>query len=205
MTTSVSPAPLPHGARPQHIAIVRHGETDWNLAGRIQGRTEIPLNDTGRAQAAATGAALMSAAPALGAWERLYASPLGRASETAAIIATELGLPAPRIDEGLWERDFGSAEGVCVPEVHDRWPGLDIPDAESLEALADRSAAAFTRIHAAVPGAVVVAHGAMIRAGLARLTGAPMPRIANGEVWLLSLAETPTGAARYRASRLTAD
>lgn len=203
MTVPSPPRLASTGSAVHHIAVVRHGETDWNLAGRIQGRTEIPLNDTGRAQAADTAAALARAAGTLGLWRGLFASPLSRASETAEIIGRGLALPAPRIDEELWERDFGAAEGVCVPEAHERWPGLEIPDAETLEALGTRTASAFDRILAAAPGSIVVAHGAMIRAGLGRLTGAPMPRIANGEVWILRRPDTASdSAARHTAIRL---
>lgn len=163
------------------IALVRHGETDWNLAQRIQGRTEVELNSTGRAQAAATASALQET----GGWNEVIASPLGRAIETAQILASGIGLPAPAIDEQLWERDFGPAEGLLITEVNERWPGLDIPGAESRSAVASRSAGALTRILAASPGAIVVAHGAMLREGLSLLTGTAMPRILNGEVWLL--------------------
>ncbi|WP_087014071.1 histidine phosphatase family protein [Leucobacter sp. 7(1)] len=193
------------GSAARHIAVVRHGETDWNLAGRIQGRTEIPLNDTGRAQAAETATALARAAGSLGPWAGLFASPLSRASETAEIIGRGLALPGPRIDEELWERDFGAAEGVCVPEAHERWPGLEIPDAESIDALAARTAGAFSRILAEAPGSIVVAHGAMIRAGLGRLTSTPMPRITNGEVWILSRSQGPNDSVpQHAAIRLDA-
>lgn len=167
------------------IAVVRHGETDWNLAGRIQGHTEVPLNDTGRGQAAATATALARASAYFGQWRGVRSSPLGRAWETAEILAGGLALPAPLRDESLWERSFGSAEGLDVQTAHARWPGLEIPDAEPLAALAERSSRALARVLREAPGTVVVAHGAMIRTGLAHLTGAEIPRIANGEVWLV--------------------
>ncbi|MBP1325769.1 broad specificity phosphatase PhoE [Leucobacter exalbidus] len=164
------------------IALVRHGETDWNRAARIQGRTEIPLNDTGKAQAAAT-AALLAAA---GTWRGVRASPLGRAIQTAQILAAGLELAQPTIDEGLWERNFGEAEGLEVAHAQNRWPGLDgIPGSESVAEVAERSAAAITRVLDTAPGSIVVAHGAMLRNGLINLTGEAVPRILNGEVWLL--------------------
>ena len=64
------------------LYLVRHGETDWNAAHRIQGSTDIPLNATGRVQALATGR-LLARRP----WDAIYASPLSRAYETATIIA----------------------------------------------------------------------------------------------------------------------
>lgn len=172
-------------SQPAVIALVRHGETDWNLAGRIQGRTEVPLNETGRAQAAATALDLAAAGVGLGGWTGIRASPLGRAIETAEIIAAGLSLAQPHIDDAFWERDFGPAEGVIVAEAQRTWPGLDVPGAEPLDALAERTANALTRVLSEAPGSIVVAHGAMLRTGLGHLTGSAMPRILNGEVWLL--------------------
>ncbi|KAM9862847.1 histidine phosphatase family protein [Leucobacter sp. BZR 635] len=168
------------------LALVRHGETDWNRARRIQGRTEVPLNATGRAQALSAAELLSSSAPA--PWASVHASPLGRAIETADIIADHLGLNAPGINGGLWERDFGEAEGLLVAESEARWPGLrDVPAAERIEDVAQRSADAIRELSQTHPGSVAVAHGAMLRAGLALLTGSDVPRILNGEIWLLRL------------------
>ena len=78
-------------AKPE-LFICRHGQTDWNAEGRLQGQVEVPLNDTGRAQARRNGRHLLEL---LGDRARDYAylaSPLGRASETMRIIRTELGL-----------------------------------------------------------------------------------------------------------------
>ncbi|MBL3700666.1 histidine phosphatase family protein [Leucobacter luti] len=178
------------------IALVRHGETDWNRAGRIQGRTEVPLNDTGRAQAAATARALAEATADPGGWRGIRASPLGRAIETARIIAAGLELAGPHIDDGFWERDFGAAEGVDVATAQERWPGLHIPDAEPLDVLAQRTSDALDRVLTEAPNTIVVAHGAMLRWGISRITGTEMPRIMNGEVWLLH--RTAAGARTER-------
>lgn len=164
------------------IALVRHGETDWNLARRIQGRTDIPLNDTGRAQARATAEVLANA----GDWTGVRSSPLLRAVETAQILAAGLGLQAPDRDEQFLERHFGEAEGMGVDEAKVRWPGLDdIAGAEPLAPVAARTARALDRVLTEAPGSVVVAHGAMLRLGLAEVSGAEIPRILNGEVWLM--------------------
>lgn len=175
------------------IAIVRHGETNWNLERRIQGRTEVPLNDTGRAQAAATARFLLSdqVRERFGDWAGLLSSPLGRALETAEILAEHMDLQSPGIEHELWERDFGQAEGLSVTDAHARWPGLAIPGAETLEDLAARTANTFTRTLEASPGTILVAHGAMIRAGLSRLSGSNIPRIMNGEVWILTRDSEP--------------
>lgn len=180
-----------HASRSNSIVVIRHGETDWNSARRIQGRTEVPLNAVGRAQAAETAALLVGTGP----WSRVIASPLGRAVETAVIVAEALGLDDPAIDAGVLERDFGPAEGRPVPEAQTLWPGLDVPGAESLDDLARRGADAFGRVLREQPGSIVVAHGALIRSALEELAGHEMPRVLNGEAWLLEAASDGPGAA----------
>lgn len=193
MTVFVSELGAASPADSPVIALVRHGETEWNRERRIQGRTEVPLNETGRVQATAAGtqlAALAAGSPQL-RWRGLLASPLGRALETAELIAPSLGLGDPDIDEAFLERDFGPAEGLEIEEINERWPGLEIPGAESLSELAHRAASAIARVLDSAPHTVVVAHGALLRSGLAELTGADVPRILNGQIWLLR--RTPTG------------
>jgi probable phosphoglycerate mutase/uncharacterized phosphatase len=90
---------------------LRHGQTDWNLEGRFQGHTDIPLNATGLAQA--HGAAERLARQPITA---IVSSPLVRASKTAAIVAERLGLPL-HIDPELMERSFGRYEGLVVKNV----------------------------------------------------------------------------------------
>jgi probable phosphoglycerate mutase len=85
---------------------VRHGETDWNKAERIQGHTDIPLNDTGRAQAEHA-VAVLARLPI----NVIVTSSLGRAYETASIINAALQKPLV-VDEGLKERNFGEYEGL---------------------------------------------------------------------------------------------
>ena len=101
--------------------LVRHGQTDWNRAGKIQGTTDIPLNETGRQQAEQLATVLKerigySAETRIDA---VYASPLARAFQTAEILAKEEKLPLRRLT-GLRERDFGywqklAAGGSKVP------------------------------------------------------------------------------------------
>lgn len=183
------------GAREGHrhstrrsITVLRHGETDWNAARLIQGRTEVPLNERGRIQASES-AALLSET---GSWRRIVASPLGRARETAEIIAEALGLDAPALVPDIIERDFGPAEGMLVPEAEARWPGLEVPGAEALDELGRRGAAALTRLLHDEPGTIVVAHGALMRAALGELAGIDMPRVRNGELWLVEEAAGST-------------
>ena len=99
------------------LALIRHGQTDWNLDGLMQGRTDIPLNDTGREQALVAASALSGER-----WDAVVSSPLVRARETAELIATALGVPLGGSYDELVEQDFGAAEGTPVSELDVRWP-----------------------------------------------------------------------------------
>ena len=173
------------------LAFVRHGQTDWNLALRIQGRTDIPLNDTGRAQALLAAERLRD-----GGYDRIVASPLQRARETAAIIASDLGLDEPRTHLGLAERDYGEGEGMLVADFRARYGHGPVPGAETHEQLTRRALAALTDVAAdGGPGEderlIVVAHGGLIRAVVGHASGGTQPRpgerIENGSVTLLRL------------------
>lgn len=98
------------------IIAVRHGETSWNVDARIQGQTDIGLNDTGRWQARRVGLAL--AGEAISA---IYTSDLGRAHQTACSIAEVAGAPVTP-HTGLRERCFGLFEGRTFDEIHREWP-----------------------------------------------------------------------------------
>jgi len=144
------------------LYLVRHGETDWNRARRVQGSTDIPLNDTGRAQAATTGRLL-----ARMNWSAVVASPLSRAIETASIIAEELGLPEPGTLEAIVERNYGEAEGFTDAELRIRFPRDEpVPGRESREAVAARAIPALIALAEQHHGGalVVVSHGGVIRA-----------------------------------------
>lgn len=164
------------------LYLVRHGETDWNRAHRIQGSTDIPLNDTGRSQAAQAGRLL-----ARRSWDGIFASPLSRAMETAAIIATELGLGAPGPVPALVERNYGVAEGMTGREVSRNFPGATpVPGRESRADVADRVMPALLELASEHEGEhlIIVAHGAVIRTVLLS-TRAPVLRgvlITNGSI-----------------------
>lgn len=163
------------------IALIRHGETDWNRNRRLQGRTEIALNDTGVRQVHAAGTRLSQ----VEGWQAVYTSPLLRARQSAQIIAQQLNLAKVTVAEELIERFFGGAEGMPVEEANRRWPDFEIPGAEPLKDLRERAGSFFERMLNTRPGAVLVAHGALIRNGLIHVTGADIPRIANGQIWVL--------------------
>ncbi|MBW8734513.1 MAG: histidine phosphatase family protein [Asticcacaulis sp.] len=92
--------------------VLRHGQTDWNLEARLQGSTDIGLNDTGREQARRAADILMGQGI-----DMIIVSPLSRAMETAQIVGARLGLD-PVIDPRLTERNFGQFEGMTIDEVH---------------------------------------------------------------------------------------
>jgi alpha-ribazole phosphatase len=103
------------------LILVRHGETAWNEALRYQGRSDVPLNETGRAQARQLAARLAQRGVTA-----VYASPLGRAVETAQFIAEPHGLPV-QTEPDLREMDFGAWEGRTHAEI-------DAADGERLAA-----------------------------------------------------------------------
>lgn len=169
---------------PTRLALVRHGETDWNVQRRIQGATDIPLNDAGRAQAADVAAGLAGTA-----WSAVYASTLSRAVETARIIAAELGLPEPVQLAALAERSYGVLEGLdhrgrAAVEAE----AATIEGLESRSAVVARARAALLEIAAAHPAGdvVVVTHGGVIHALMLDLSGWTLPApgyvIGNGSV-----------------------
>lgn len=166
---------------PMVIALVRHGETDWNREHRWQGRLGVGLNELGRRQAAA-------AAPLLAdiAWSWMVSSPLDRARQTARIIADRLPEMSMTDDDGVQERAYGEAEGVLAAEAARRWPDGAFPGMETDAELGERGAAALRRIAAAQTGnGIVVSHGSFIRYTIKALCDVDPPRILNGSVSLL--------------------
>ena len=166
------------------LAIVRHGQTDWNLEKRIQGSTDIPLNSTGRAQAAETGLRLSRSR-----WDAIVTSPLLRAHESARIIAGELDHPAPLVVPELTERHHGQIEGLTFTERQARFPdGSSVPGLESRQAVLDRVLPALERIAMDFPGreVVVVCHGGVIGTLLRYTTAGERPAagelIPNGSI-----------------------
>ena len=163
------------------LYLVRHGETDWNRQRRIQGLTDIPLNETGRAQATATGMLLSRRH-----WDGIYASPLSRARETASIIADQVGLGEPTLVDALVERNYGQAEGLDWLEVEKRYPhGTVVPGRESREQVGARVVPALMELAADRPGQalLVVSHGGAIRAVLNQVAPeASHGMITNGSV-----------------------
>lgn len=145
------------------LLILRHGESEWNAAGRWQGTEDPSLSERGIRQAVA-------AAEALGTFDAVWASTLRRASLTADIIAEHLGIGPVTLDERLVEVGYGPWQGLTRNEIEAGWPGylaqLRRPEgAEPFDAVVERVTAAVTDIARATPGGevLIVAHGGILR------------------------------------------
>ncbi|MDF2990340.1 MAG: fructose-2,6-bisphosphatase [Microbacterium sp.] len=162
------------------LTLVRHGETDWNSGGRIQGSTDIPLNDTGRAQARELAETL--AAEYAGREVVVVSSDLSRAAETADLIAAALSTTVSLRMPGLQERSYGDAEGMDAPtfyETYGPWHAADVPGAETWPVVRERALAALAEAVASAPDGVdviAVAHGALIREVILFATDGAFPR-----------------------------
>ncbi|GAA2600013.1 histidine phosphatase family protein [Winogradskya consettensis] len=166
------------------LIVWRHGNTDWNAGHRVQGQTDVPLNDLGRQQAVDAAELLVRLRP-----DVLVSSDLVRASDTAAALAALTGL-SPSYDKRLRERYFGQWQGLTMAEVaeqrpdeHARWTaGADVigGDVETLDDLGERVADGLQAAADLVPagGTVVVAtHGAAARSGVGHLLGWPREQL----------------------------
>jgi probable phosphoglycerate mutase len=158
--------PSTHG-KTTRICITRHGETDWNRQGILQGWFDVPINELGRRQASEMAARFAGAG-----FDTVWTSPLVRASETAGIIAAALRLPPPSSHEGLKERNFGAIQGIPKNELAElnpalleqilrRNPAADFVGGESMDEFADRVMAALDHIGTRHRGdrVLVITHG----------------------------------------------
>jgi broad specificity phosphatase PhoE len=159
------------------LLLVRHGETDWNAEGRLQGHTDRPLTAYGREQAKKLADRLDGDTIAA-----VYASDLSRARETAEIVGERLGLTVV-IDPDLREKNWGSWEGLTGSE-RDRVEFVG----ETTEAHADRILRAVRRIAERHPGerVLVVTHGGSVRRIQAAVYGMALPVLDNCAVWELT-------------------
>lgn len=161
------------------LALIRHGQTDWNRDDRLQGSSDIPLNDTGRAQAHEAAALLRD-----GGWDAVVSSPLSRARETAEIIAADLAIELGASYPALVERDYGVNEGESSSAIVARHPDRDYPGAETLASVVARGIAGLAQVaaDAGERDTIVVCHGTIIRYTLAALAGRRLPAILNGSI-----------------------
>jgi broad specificity phosphatase PhoE len=142
------------------LLLVRHGETDWNREGRLQGQADPPLNDAGREQARAV-------ARRLGTVEldAAYSSDLRRAAETAEVILAGRGVPL-ETHPGLREIDVGSWTGLTRTEIEERFPGMHEHDGEARNEFLERLLRTVVGIAERHVGGrvLIVSHGGSLRA-----------------------------------------
>ncbi|MEI5908898.1 histidine phosphatase family protein [Bacillus spongiae] len=152
------------------IFLVRHGETNWNAIGKLQGRTDIPLNSVGVQQAEECSMYLKAFE-----WDVMITSPLKRARTTAEIINKKLMVPLIERDEFL-ERCYGDAEGMTIEERTATFPDKIYRNQEEWTSLNQRVMTGIQELHQRYKGQkiLLVAHGAVINAILAT--------ISNGEI-----------------------
>lgn len=152
-----------------HIQLIRHGETDWNIQNRYQGSSDIPLNDTGRAQAATLAHAMRGES-----WDHIVSSPLSRAMETARAVAGAIGIPEDAIvpEKRVMERAYGDAEGLTIAEREKIWPDGNWPGLEEWEDVARRGMDTINELARSHAGGrvIVVCHGGFINAILATIS-----------------------------------
>jgi probable phosphoglycerate mutase len=189
-------------ARRPTVYYIRHGETDWNVAGRLQGRRDVPLNARGRAQAAHCGDILRDLFvrdSRIAAALDYVSSPLGRARQTMELLRPPLGLPGDgyRIDERLAEISFGDWEGYTIAQLHsrdpqriaareqDKWHFVP-PGGESYKLMSERLRDWYEGLSR---DTVAVAHGGTARGliahlGIAKPAAAPLIDIEQGVVYV---------------------
>ena len=187
---------------PPTIYYIRHGETDWNVAGRLQGRRDVPLNARGRAQAIHCGDILRDLFARDGRNPTgldYVSSPLGRARETMELLRGPLGIPADHyeIEPRLSEIAFGDWEGFTIAQLHtrdpqrisareqDKWHFVP-PGGESYKTVSARMREWYEGL---TRDTVAVAHGGTARGliaylGIAQPAAAPLVDIAQGVVYV---------------------
>lgn len=172
------------------LVFVRHGESEGNAQGRLQGRQDSPLSPLGREQAGMAGAWLKQHGPT---FDHVYCSPLSRASETARIIVGALGLPSPEEVPALHEVDPGRLQGLGLPEIKEQFPSFMARGLEGLgdfseyggegyddvQARVERLRQRFLDKHQSAGERIcVVAHGGINFQFVKHLVCSPVPRVA---------------------------
>ncbi|UKY53949.1 histidine phosphatase family protein [Streptomyces inhibens] len=197
--------------------LVRHGETVWHAENRYAGRTDVPLTDHGREQAA-----ILATWAATAALTAVWSSPLSRARLTAAPAADACGL-TPRIDERLYELDFGQGEGLTRDEMRRRFPeqlaafladpvAHHLPDGEDPRHAAERAADCLADIAREQPHGrvLLVAHSTLVRVLLCHLLGIPLgdyrrvlPQLYNGALTEIRIEHGQTALLSFNAPALS--
>ncbi|MEV0588690.1 histidine phosphatase family protein [Nonomuraea sp. NPDC050310] len=158
----------------RRIVCLRHGQTLWNVEHRFQGHSDIPLDETGHAQAARAASLLASLRPSL-----IVSSDLQRANDTALALGRLVGLPVA-VDKDFRERGGGLWEGLTRREIASRWPeeyvNWEAPEGEDVADVAERVSTAMRRWAAQLDDSgllVIASHGAALRLGICKLLGLP--------------------------------
>ena len=185
--TQISTARLPllrWYAMSTRFILIRHGQTEWNRVERFRGRADLPLNQTGLDQAAATARRVAES------WQpaALYTSPLLRARQTAEAISRLVPLPI-QVHTGLCDIHFGLLQGLTVEEARTRWPEVveswfttpqltRFPDGEALVDLQQRSMSMLNELVGRHPGqtVVLVSHTVVNRVILLSILGLGLDR-----------------------------
>jgi probable phosphoglycerate mutase len=162
------------------VLVLRHGESEWNVAGRWQGRADVPLTERGHRQA-------LLAAERLDPVDAIIASTLQRASRTAELIGAALGATTPVLDARLVETDVGPWEGLTRDDIDAQWPGyldsMRVPDGfEPSHSVVGRVHESFVDLARRHPGStlLVISHSGVIRT-LRRHHGVADKRLHNLE------------------------
>lgn len=178
------------------IYLIRHGETEWNVQGRFQGKLDSSLTNTGVRQAEAVGKCLAKLDII---FDQFVTSPLGRTRRTAAIIAGLAHLPAVSCDGRLAEMSLGSWDGLTHIDIDAQWPGLldgstpfdwffRSPDGESYDAVFQRAECWLKERQGAT---VAVSHGLIGRiirgaySGMSKTDALSLP-VPQNVIWRLS-------------------
>jgi len=167
------------------ICIIRHGETDWNTIGKLQGREDIPINDSGIEQIKSTLDYLRKYN-----WHIIITSPLLRAKMSAEIIAKGINTEI-REEMDFIERDYGKASGMTLDERETNFPNGKWPGIESIESLQKRTVAALLKYIKEYSGynIIIISHGLAIDSILSFLSnheiGVEKTSLRNGSITLL--------------------
>ncbi len=173
------------------LGLLRHGQTDWNIDLRLQGTTDIAMNEVGINQ-------IQTAALHLDqGWDVVLSSPLGRARQSAEIVANQLGIEAVEIEPLLLERAFGIGEGLTYAEWGEKFARLDdIPGAETKASVEQRARELLDLVSQRYAGVrlLAVSQGALIRFVLGAVTDGTIPpageRLQNASLHILHHRET---------------
>lgn len=174
------------------VALVRHGQTDWNATGKFQGSSDIPLNELGREQAQIAVPFLREFAEKTNKdWDTLRFSPLQRARETGYIIADALGIEDRRVLPSMVERDWGWAEGHTLEEINAANPVLaGLPQRQAREGILgaeprlqviNRGVYALRSMATIAPDSniVVATHGSVLRYTVEHLIAESLGEVPN--------------------------